>query len=126
MNHRRVLPVFLVLSSLACNYVMRAFNDSAPVPQTGTQSPAFITPVYIPPVCKNVPLATVPAATALAVPTPILQANPDVSREIQKQVFEQVVRDVNNVYVYPDFNGQDWTQITAKARARIDSGLNTE
>src|SRR5258706_3549998 len=124
MNRRRILPVLLVLSSLACNYVMRAFGDSVSTPQA--QAPAGLAPVYIPPACKDVPLATVPAATALAVPTPILRANPDVPLDVQKRVFDEAVRDVNDVYVYPDFNGQDWTQITNKSRSRIDSGLSTE
>ncbi len=119
MNIRRILSVFVVLSSLACNFVMRAFDASTP-------APAVPTPAYIPAECQNLPLATVPPATALALPAPVLQANPEVGLELQKQIFEEIVSTVDDVYVYPDFNGVDWEGIKDRYREKIDSGLNTQ
>lgn len=119
MNIKRILPVLLVFSSLACNYVMRAFNDPA-------SADSIPTPAYIPPECGILPLGTVPPATALALPTPVLQANPEIGLELQVQVFDEVVSTVENVYVYPDFNGIDWEEITDGTREKITLGLTTQ
>ncbi len=127
MNIKRIFVVLIILSSLACNFVTRAFDaptpTSAPIPETPT--PVILEPAYIPPACQGQALATVSPATALAVPTPILQANPVVSPDLQIKVFNELVGIVEEVYVYPDFNGNDWNEIKAGVRARIDSGLDT-
>jgi carboxyl-terminal processing protease len=41
-------------------------------------------------------------------------------------VFENVVKIVADVYVYPDFNGKDWPGIVAAHRTKIEAGLDTE
>ncbi len=127
MNIKRIFVVLIILSSLACNFVTRAFESptptSAPIPETPT--PVILEPAYIPPACQGQALATVSPAIALAVPTPILQANPVVSPDLQIKVFNELAGIVDEVYVYPDFNGNDWNEIKARVRARINSGLDT-
>lgn len=124
MHIKRILPVFVILSSLACNFVMRAISDSASAPENPT--PVILTPAYIPAGCENLALATVSPATALVEPTPSLQDNPDISPDVQRQVFNEIVKTVEQVYVYPDFIGLNWTEITGKYQASIDSGLSTQ
>ena len=121
MKKKYVLAVVLLLSSLACNTVTRVFGDpTATLPPSETA----LAPAYIPPECQNLPLATIPAATALAQPTPILQANPEITPDLQKKVFEHVVSIVGQVYVYPDFNGHDWKAITASYRTSLEASLS--
>jgi len=122
MNRRQLLLTPLVLVSLACNFFTRLFIS----PATPTPTPTVLTPAYIPPECAAVPPATVPAATALAQPTPELQANPDIDAKQRLQVFDEVVRIIEDVYVYPDFNGQNWPEIVSTYRAKIHSGTSTE
>ena len=124
----RVFAIFIIFSSLACNFVTRAIEGSPaiPVTLTDTVAPASLTPAYIPAACGMQPLATIPAATALAEPTPILQDNPEVSADLQLQVFEDVILTIEDVYVYPDFNGLDWEGIKSTYRAKIQAGLTTK
>jgi len=130
MNFRRLTIASVILFLLACNF---AAGPSAVVGVT--QTPAYSStataaispsPVYIPPGCQNVPLATIPAATALAEPTPFLQANPEVPGDLQQQVFDELVGTIGRVYVYPDFNGNNWPEMVARYQGKIDAGLDTE
>jgi carboxyl-terminal processing protease len=124
MNIRRILPVFVLLSMLACNYVMKAFH---PVPSSDEMPARLVsTPAYIPADCKNQPFATIAPAITLAKPTPSLKTNPEISHNLQERVFSQVVRVVNEIYVYPDYNGHNWTQITINYQKKIDAGLSTQ
>lgn len=126
MYLRRFALAILIVISLACNSVTRTF------PATGTSPsvpPAALTgtpSVYIPQACLTVPLATIPAATALAAPTPFLQANPEVTGDLQLQVFNEVVGIIEKVYVYPDFNGKDWPEMVSRYRSQVEAGLDTK
>jgi len=125
MKLGRILLSLLAVFLLACNFVSGIVSTSTPIPtETPTATP--LVPAYIPPGCENVPLATVPPATQLALPTPVLQANPEISTEVQLRVFEDVVNIIGRVYVYPDFNGKDWPAIVSEYRAEIEAGLGTE
>lgn len=130
MKTSRFLFVLVLLSSLACNFITRALPIAPTPTPTATSTPTFtptpLTPAYIPPNCQNVPLATQPASTLLARPTSIFEANPELSAGAQKRVFENVVKTVNKVYVYPDFNGKDWPAIVESYRAKLNAGLTTE
>ncbi|MEW6404950.1 MAG: S41 family peptidase [Chloroflexota bacterium] len=131
INLSRFTLVLVIISSLACSTITRVFTNPTPtatfVPATvapGTETPA--PQVYVPPECQNIPFATVPVETALAAPTPYLQGNPEVSQDLQLRVFEEVVGIIEEVYVYPDFNGLNWDSLVAQHRTRIEGGLNTE
>ncbi|MCQ3936327.1 MAG: hypothetical protein DPW18_04690 [Chloroflexi bacterium] len=129
--NRRALAILVVLSSLACNFLTGMLEGSTPTPPPptpipATATPAIPTPAYIPAACQNQPLATVPAATALAEPTPFLLDNPDVPPELQLQVFDDVVSVIEDVYVYPDFNGVDWEGLKKTHREKIEAGVDTK
>lgn len=125
----------ILLLTLACNTITRGLMGAEPTPTpthspTPTLAPTFTpapTPsAYIPPGCENVPPATVPAATALFKPTPEAAANAPIASDEQQRIFEELVKTVDRVYVYPDFNGKDWGAITTTYRAKIQAGLDTE
>jgi carboxyl-terminal processing protease len=143
MNHKRFLLVAFLLFSLSCNFVTQGLNLSptetlaatkTPVPTATfvpTQTPLptstpFPTPLYIPPECQNRALATLPAATTVAEPTPGLETNAPLSKAEQLKVFKQLTDTISKVYLYPDFNGLDWPGTVAEYRAKIESGLETE
>ena len=119
MAIKRFTFILLTASLLACNFL-----TSKLAPLTAKLGP--LTPAYIPASCQNVALATIPAATALVQPTPELEANPEISKTLQERVFQQTVNIIDEVYVYPDFNGKDWTGIVSKTKSEIDAGVNTE
>src|SRR3972149_3517499 len=99
MKINRLSLAGLLLVSLACNFFTGVFDAPTPTP---------LIPAYIPPGCEAVLLATVPVATLLAQPTPELQANPEIPEDVQLRVFERATEIIEEVYVYPDFNGKDW------------------
>ncbi len=107
----------------ACSFVTGGTIEPTSIPSTQTPQP---TPtIYVPPGCENTTLATIPAATALAQPTLALDANPEISTDVQQRVFEQVVSLIESVYVYPDYNGQNWPVVQARYRQQIQSGLDS-
>ena len=143
MNYKRIPLVIVLVLSLACNFVTSAIStrlappaatgtststitSTSVLPVTGASDTATLQPAWVPPDCVGTPIATLPAATEEAVPTPAIQANQPIDQKTQLQVFNQTVKTVSDAYVYPDFNGKDWTAITAQVRAKIQAGLSTE
>src|SRR5512143_1029108 len=117
LRSRAPLAVLLALA-LACNFITSRLRPAPPasaIPVTGTNLTATPAaqprPAYIPPGCENAAVATIPAATELAVPTPAIQANPPIDPATQLKVFDETARVISDVYVYPDFNGKDWNSI---------------
>jgi C-terminal peptidase prc len=82
--------------------------------------------VYVPPSCEGQPVATIPPATTVAEPTPSFEANPQISQDTQVRVFDDLVEQIEEVYLYPDFNGVDWAGTVTGYRAKIETGLETE
>lgn len=138
MKIRRLPLIILILLSLSCNTVTRAFDSFKP---TATPAPTSIptitiTPepsataldagLYIPPSCQGKPVATVPVATTVAKPTSSISTNPEISKTEQLKVFDDLNKKINSVYLYPDFNGLDWKSIVAKYRAKISAGVDSE
>ncbi|MCC7118597.1 MAG: PDZ domain-containing protein [Anaerolineales bacterium] len=125
MNRNHGLIALALCASLACNFVTTALGIQATPTPEATSAPTATSGLYIPEQCKGLPLATIPAATAQAGPTPVPLINPEVSVESQKQIFEELVQTINQVYVYPDFNGKDWAGITENYRKQVAGGLST-
>ena len=139
MNIKRFLLVAFLLVSLSCNFVTQGVNlfpTVTPVP-TATLTPTltplpsetpFPTPAYsyIPPECQTRALATLPAATTIALPTPSDGTNPPLTKDQQLKVFDELTGTISKVYLYPDFHGLDWPGTVAQYRAKIESGLDTE
>jgi len=121
MKIRRSLFIILILLSLSCKTLTRAFEDLKP-----TATPLVENGVYIPPGCQGQAVATIPAATTVAKPTSSLSTNPEISKAEQLRVFDDLTDKIGKVYLYPDFNGLDWKGTVAKYRAKINAGLDTE
>jgi carboxyl-terminal processing protease len=120
LHFKRPLLLTALVLSLACNFIARVLN---PVPPTAI--PAALTPAYIPPGCDAAAIATLPAATELALPTPSSQSNPEIDQTLQLRVFDDATKVISQVYVYTDFNGRDWNAIMAAHRAKIEAGLSS-
>ena len=134
MKLKRIVFGFLMLSLLACNYVTQMiFPPTATPLPTVTQTPTIVptltptplVPAYIPPECASTPLATIPPEVALAQPTLESETVPDVSQGEQLQILEELANIVEDVYVYPDYNGKDWNEIQTRYRSKIEAGLDT-
>lgn len=139
MKLKRLFYLILITSMLACNFVtgMLIPPTAAPTPTvtatvtatftaSPTVTPTPLTPAYIPPNCQNTALATVSPAEAIAQPAPDIQTNPEVLKETQLAIFAKAVDVIEQVYLYPDFNGKDWPAIVAKYQAEVKTGLSTE
>ena len=133
MKIKRFVFGFLILSLLSCNYVTQMIfpPTATPLPTltptaSATPTPVPLVPAFIPDECASVPLATIPPESALAQPTLEVEANADVSQSEQEKILDELAKIVEDVYVYPDFNGKDWKAIEAKYRAMIEAGLDTE
>lgn len=96
--------------------------QTSPAPPSATAAPE----VYVPTACQGEPIATLPAATTLAMPTPGLLANPALSADEQLGVLDEVTSTVAQNYLYPDFNGMDWQAATAAYRAQVQAGMDTD
>ncbi|HEY3476028.1 MAG TPA: hypothetical protein VGK56_15555, partial [Anaerolineales bacterium] len=134
MTIKRIGFVLLISSMLACNFVTQMIFPPTPTPTptaTVTQTPTPIPtatpvplqPAYIPPECAAVPLATIS-------PVQALQATPefeivDVPLDEQLQILDQLGDVVEQIYVYPDYNGRNWNNIESRYRAKIEAGLDT-
>lgn len=125
---------FLVLSLLSCNYVTQLIvpptatpvptsTPTATVTASPTATPVPLLPAFIPPDCASVPIATV-APDAFVQPT--LEANTEISESAQMRILKEVGDIVEDVYVYPDYNGKDWQEIETRYRDKVDAGLDTE
>ena len=136
MKIKRFAFGLLVSSLLACNFATRmVFPQTATPPatitptvtaspsSTATATATQFAPAYIPPECASSPLATVPADQLIQA-TPELKVT-DISQKEQLNVLDDLGRVVKNVYVYPDFNGNDWDAIVKVHRARVKAGMET-
>lgn len=134
MKTKRITFALLVLTSLACNAVTQLIvpPTATPLPTTTatplpslTPSPVPLAPAYIPPECQSVAPATVPPELALSQPTITPEPVEQISKSMQLQIFDDLTDIVDDVYVYPDFNGRDWDEIKSRYRSRIEAGVDT-
>lgn len=133
MKIKRIVFGCLILSLLACNYVTQMIIPPTATPTltlTPTTSPTPtstpLVPAYIPPECRSTQLATIPPEAALILPTLESEANPEILQSEQLQIVDQLASIVEDVYVYPDYNGHDWNEIKSRYRGKIEAGLDTE
>jgi len=133
MKTKRLAIGFLVLSLLACNFVTQLVSPATATPlptltptASLTPTPVPLVPAFIPAECATTPLATISPDTVLAQPTQTIEPNPDISKSTQLRVLEELADIVEKVYVYPDFNGKNWSEIVSKYRSKIEAGLDTE
>jgi len=133
MKIKRIIFGFLILTLLSCNYVTQMIFPPTVTPlptltstASATPTPVPFVPAFIPDECASVPLATIPPESALEQPALEIEANADVSQSEQEMILQELAKIVEDVYVYPDFNGKDWTEIVSRYQAKIEAGLDTE
>jgi carboxyl-terminal processing protease len=134
MKSKRITLGFLILSLLSCNYVTQVF-----VPPTTTPIPTFtpthssspeptstssLVPAFIPPECDAQPHPTLAPDVAVR-PTPEFETK-EISKRVQLRILSEIEQIVEEVYVYPDYNGMDWNGIVARYRSLVDSGITTD
>jgi C-terminal peptidase prc len=132
MKLKKVVFGFLILTLLSCNYVTQMIvpPTATPIPTatstpspTSTPTPVPILPAFIPPQCASTPLATVVPDVAVQ---PTLEANAEISKAEELNIIKEIGNIVDDVYVYPDFNGKDWNEIESRYQNEIEAGLDTE
>ncbi len=135
MNYKRLPLVLVLILTLACNFVTRAI-PTVLIPAGATNTATGVVPLtgstpglqaaWVPPDCAGTPPATQIPATEEAVPTPAVQANKAIDHQTQMHIFEEIVKTINDVYVYPDFNGKNWNAIVTAYRATVQAGMSTQ
>src|SRR5215207_9231119 len=130
MRRKRILSGLLILPILACNFVTQMVYPPTATPfptatptQTVTPTPSLtptpeLQPAYIPPECATVPLATIPPDLAVQA-TPDVQVD-EVSQDEQLSILQEIGDIVQEIYVYPDYNGKDWNEIESRYQAAIE------
>ena len=125
-----VLPV--LLSVLACSLGRAVVPSPAPAATqaapTSTESEVAAvapTPVYIPPACEGMALATVEPEVLLH---PMVSPSPNapLSAEVQLDVLGGLENAVRDQYLYRDFGGLDWSGQVGEVRSRVEAGMETE
>jgi carboxyl-terminal processing protease len=99
-------------------------TPTATITPSFTPTPEPLRPAYIPPECAAVPLATLAPDQAIPV-TPEVEVA-EVPQAQQLKILQDLGNIIANVYVYPDHNGKNWTEIEARYRAKIEAGLDTQ
>ena len=137
MKIKKIIFGFLVLALLSCNYVTQMIvpptatplPTATPVVPTETvvpsPTPVPLVPAFIPSQSESTPLATVVPDTAPQA-DPVVETNPEISKDEQLDILDEVGNIVEQVYVYPDFNGKDWDEIETRYQDMIEAGLDTE
>ncbi len=131
MKIKRILFGFLILSLLACNFVTQMVFPPTATPTAtvtvtaaSTLTPTPLIPAFIPPECASVPLATIPPDVS-AQATSEFQVT-EIPQGEQLSILRELGDVVENVYVYPDYNGKNWNEIEARYRGEIETGLDTQ
>jgi carboxyl-terminal processing protease len=136
MKAKRILFGALALALLSCNFVTQmivpptatplpTLTPTTTVTASPTPTPTPLIPAFIPPQCEAAaPLPTL-SPDFFFEPTPQFEAR-EISRRVQLRILSGIEEIVEDVYVYPDYNGNDWNAIVARYRARVDAGLETE
>jgi len=152
LNYRGIIVVLVVLlATVACKAVTGAFvSPTLTTTPIASSTPAAATtplpgesPTAIPQFndagvryCYYVPGVSVPAQMppeVLATPTPFVQptvtppSNTTVdaaTTQSQLKIFQQLWQDVEDNYVYTDFNGHDWNAIGDRYKALVIKGLS--
>ncbi len=121
-----------MLVTLACQAVLRAwqpFVAPSPTPPPlytiQTQAPAASDTPSPAPTLTPTRTPRPPSPTAPPTLTSTETSRPTAS-PLQLRVFEELWQDVDENYLYPDFNGLDWNAIHREYRQQIEAGLSAE
>lgn len=127
--------ITLLFSILACQTLTRPFLLT-PTPSLTQPLPVSSSPTIPAPTETSLPSATpTEPPEILPSPTPSITATPSPSHtpqstplsiDVQLGIFEELWSTINEGYLYPDFNGQDWDAVYDEFRQRVQSGLSSE
>ncbi|MGH2625832.1 MAG: S41 family peptidase, partial [Anaerolineales bacterium] len=128
-GHQLILAGALT-GSFLCNALIQGVRRSATAPAANSgREPATVesgpAPGFIPAACQAEPLATVDPATRQTV-HPTGEPNPDITTTVQVGILDGLIEAVDSAYVYPDYNGFDWTGLAEQSRQRVEAGMGTE
>ena len=90
---------------------------------SATATEVVLVPAFIPPECADTPLATAVPDTFIE---PTLEPIAEISQDMQLGIVREVGDIVEEVYVYPDFNGINWSDIESRYEAKVEAGLDTQ
>jgi len=129
-TNRFWIIAFFLAVSLSCSLLTRGVERISPadtvVPTQASSAVPTSPEIYIPPECQGQPVATLAPDVTSAQPAPSLEPNPILTTDEQLRVLDELVAQINEVYLYPDFNGVDWEAIVAEYRAGVETGMDTE
>ena len=103
-----------------------ALGISGSSPSIRAQDKPTPAPQYVPPSCQGKPITIVPRAAMLAQTPTEVKPNPPITRTDQLKLFNTLARIIDETYIYPDFNGQNWPGIVNEFRRKVEGGLETE
>lgn len=136
MKIKRIFFGLLVLLLLSCNFVTQmivpptttptpTFTSTATITPSPTPTATPLVPAYIPPQCDaSAPLPTIDPNLSFR-PTPQFETK-EITKQAQLRILDEIEHIVDQVYVYPDFNGKDWKGIVSGYRTKVDAGMETE
>ena len=138
---RALILLPLLLSILACQAVTRPFlqalEPSPTHPILASRQPDTLAPASTDsssatatPQASSTPregLHVRPTGTFPATPESTAEIQPTaLSIQLQLDIFESLWTTINDEYLYPDFNGQDWDAVYSEFRQRIEAGLTNQ
>ena len=133
MKIKRIAFGFLILSLLSCNYVTQIFVPPTATPtltftptSTATLIPTVtpLAPVYIPPECEAQPHPTLAPDVDIQ---PLVEfETEEIPKRTQLRILDDIKELIEDVYVYPDYNGKDWNEIVSRYRALVEGGITTD
>jgi C-terminal peptidase prc len=139
---RLLIFLTLLLSILACQAVTQPFLQAL---EPSPTQPVIASP---PPATLSPTITASPSVTATSQASPTvqeqLQAQPThtpppsataesteiqptpLSAQVQLGIFEDLWTTINDQYLYPDFNGQDWDAVYTEVRQQVEAGLSNQ
>lgn len=76
--------------------------------------------------CQTITQGFQPPTPAPPPATPTAPIPVETDTALQLKIFEELWNTVHAEYLYPDFNGVDWTAVGDEYRARIEAGMTPE
>lgn len=123
-----LVPLSLLFLLLACHTV------TPPLSPTPTLTPSILNPTATSTPSPSLTFTPLPSYTPTNIPptltaTPAFTSSPTstlIPLKNQLSIFEDLWSIVNDTYVYPNFNGLNWSAIHAEYRQKISSGLTNK
>jgi C-terminal peptidase prc len=122
-NRLAFVLILFVLAALACQTLTQGLDQ---ITVTSTSQPVQHTNTALPPQNKTptaIPPTAIPPTTIPPTATPTLVP---IDQDQQLEIFQSLWSVIDQNYLYPDFNGQDWNATYEQYRQQIETGLDTD